>query len=98
MTTTQKISYGIGGFTLSLFAAVFAAAGLQVLITLVWTPPSSFLLAYGSALVIVITAIASTWVCLLQSLKNEAMIRGVWYHIYTFAAVAAVSLVVSLTM
>ena len=98
MTTTQKISYGIGGFTLCLFTAVLAAAGLQALLASVWSSPPSFLLAYGSTLAIAITAIASTWVCLLQSLKNEAMIRGVWYHIYTFVAVAVVSLVVSLVV
>ncbi len=98
MTTAQKFGYGVGGFGLSLFTALLVAASLQVLITYVWSSPAGFLVAYGSALAIAVTAIASTWVCLLQSLKNEAMIRGVWCHIYSFVAIAAVSLIVSLLM
>jgi hypothetical protein len=98
MTTTQKIGYGVGGFSLSLLTAVVAAAALQVLIVHVLTPPPSFLVAYGSSVAIVIAAIASTWVWLLQSLKNEAMIRGVWCHIYSFVAIAAVSIVLSLLL
>jgi hypothetical protein len=98
MTTTRKIGYGVGGFSLSLLTAVAAAAALQVLLVNVLTPPSSFLVTYGSSVAIVIVAIASTWVWLLQSLKNEAMIRGVWCHIYSFVAIAAVSIVLSLLM
>ncbi len=98
MTTTQKIGYGIGGFSLSLFTALLTAAGLQVLVAHLFTPPPSFLVAYGSSVAIVTVAIALTWVWLLQSLKNEAMIRGVWFHIYTFIAIAAVSIVLSLLM
>ncbi|MFT5500646.1 MAG: hypothetical protein ACI88G_000779 [Woeseiaceae bacterium] len=96
MTTTKKIGYGIGGFGLSVLTAVIAAAGLQVLIAYVWTPPPSFLVAYGSAFAIAIVAIASSWVFLLQALKNKAMIRGVWCYIYTIVAIAAVSLIISL--
>ena len=98
MTTVQKFGYGVGGFGLSLFTALLVAAGLQLLISYVWNSQAGFLVAYGSALAIAVTAIASTWVCLLQSLKNEAMIRGVWCHIYTFVALAAVSLILSLMM
>jgi hypothetical protein len=54
--------------------------------------------AYGSTLVIAITAIASTWVCLLQGLKNKAMIRGVWCHIYAFTAIGALGLALTLFM
>ena len=98
MTTMQRVAYGIGGFGLSLFTALLTAAGLQILIAHVIAPPSGFLVAYGSSVAIVITAITATWVWLLQSLKNEAMIRGVWCHIYTFVAIAAVSIVLSLVL
>ena len=96
MAIKRMIGYYICGFTLTLFTAVVSAAGLQVLIAYIWTPPPSFLIAYGSALAIVITAVASTWVFLLQTLTNEAMIRGVWCHIYTIVAIAVVSLTLSL--
>lgn len=96
MTTAQTICYGIGGFTLSILTATVAAIGLQFVFASVWTPPDSFLIAYGSALAIAITAVAATWVCLLQGLKNEAMIRGVWCHIYAFTGIGAIGLTLSL--
>ena len=98
MTTVQKIGYGIGGFSLSLVTAVVTAASLQVLVAHVWSPPPSFVVAFGSAFAVVTIAIASSWVYLLQTLKNEAMIRGVWCHIYAVVAIAAVSLILSLVM
>ena len=98
MTMVQKIGYGIGGFGLSLVTAVLTAASLQMLIAHVWTPPPSFLVAFGSAFAVVTVAIASSWVYLLQTLKNEAMIQGVWCHIYAVIAIAAVSLILSLVM
>lgn len=98
MTTAKTIGYGVGGFTLSLLTAVVAAIALQYLLITVWTPTESFLVAYGSALAIVITAVASTWACLLQGLQNKAMIRGVWCHIYAFTAIGAIGLALSLFM
>lgn len=98
MTTMQKFGYGVGGFSLSLAIAVFAAAGLQVFIVHIWSPPPSLLVTFGSAFAVITFAIASSWVYLLQTLKNEAMIRGVWCHIYTVVAVAVVSLILSLVM
>jgi hypothetical protein len=96
MTTAQTIGYGVGGFTISLFTAVAATIALQFIIASVWAPPATFVAAYSSAIAIVITAIASTWLCLLQGLKNKAMIRGVWCHIYAFTAIGAVSLALAL--
>jgi len=98
MTTAKTIGYGVGGFTISLFAAMAATIALQFLFASVWAPPASFVEAYSSTLAIVITAIASTWVCLLQGLKNKAMIRGVWCHIYAFAAIGAIGLALALFM
>ena len=98
MTTAKTIGYGISGFSLSLLTAVVTGIALQTIFVTVWTPPESFVVAYGSALAIAITAVASTWVCLLQGLKNKAMIRGVWCHIYTFAGIGAVGLALSLFM
>jgi hypothetical protein len=98
MTTAKTIGYGVGGFTLSLLTAAVAGIALQYLFISVWTPPESFLVAYGSTLAIAITAVASTWVCLLQGLKNKAMIRGVWCHIYAFTAIGALGLALTLFM
>lgn len=98
MTTVQKIGYGIGGFSLSVTVALLVATVLQVLISVVWPEPASFLVTYGSTVAICITAIASTWVCLLQSLRNEAMIRGVWCQIYTLVAIATVSLILTFSI
>lgn len=98
MTTAKTIGYGIGGFSLSLLTAVVAGIALQYLFITVWTPPESFIVAYGSALAIAITAVASTWVCLLQGLNNKSMIRGVWCHIYAVAGIGAIGLALSLFM
>ncbi len=96
MTTAKTIGYGVGGFTISLLTAVAATIALQFLFVSVWAQPATFVEAYSSTLAIVITAIASTWVCLLQGLKNKAMIRGVWCHIYAFAAIGAIGLALAL--
>ena len=96
MTTAKTISYGVGGFTISLFTAMAATIALQIIFASVWAPPATFIAAYSSTLAIVITAIASTWVCLLQGLKNKAMIRGVWCHIYAFTAIGAIGLALAL--
>ena len=98
MTTAKTIGYGISGFSLSLLTAVVAGIALQYLFVSVWTPPESFIEAYTSALAIAITAVASTWICLLEGLKNKAMIRGVWCHIYTVAGIGAIGLALSLFM
>jgi hypothetical protein len=96
MTTAKTIGYGVGGFTISLFTAMAATIALQIIFVSVWAPPATFIGAYSSTLAIVITAIASTWVCLLQGLKNKAMIRGVWCHIYAFTAIGAIGLALAL--
>lgn len=96
MTMTRKIGYGIGGFTLSLFTAAAAALSLQAFFATVWMAPESLLVAYASALAISITALAATWLGLLQGLKNKAMIRGVWWQIYTVTAVGVVGLAATL--
>jgi hypothetical protein len=96
MTVAKKIGHGIGGFTLSLATAVFMAASLQLIVSSIWTPPQSFLIAYGTAMTISILAISLSWICLLKGLRNRAMIRGVWCQIYAFTGIAAVSLIVAL--
>ena len=96
MTTAKTIGYGVGGFTISMFTAMVATIALHFIFASVWAPPASFVEAYSSTLAIVITAIASTWVCLLQGLKNKALIRGVWCHIYAFTAIAAIGLALAL--
>ncbi len=96
MTTAKTIGYGVGGFTISLFTAMAATIALQIIFASVWAPPVTFIEAYSSTLAIVITAIVSTWVCLLQGLKNKAMIRGVWCHIYAFTAIGAIGLALAL--
>ena len=92
MMNGQKSAYAIAGFLLSLGIAVLTTISLQVLFAWLWTPPPSFLVDYGSALAFVIFSVAATWLYLLQTLKNEAMIRGVWYQIYSMFAVAAICL------
>lgn len=96
MTVAKKIGHGIGGFSLSLATTILTAASLQFILSSIWAPPQSFLVAYGTALAISITAIASSWVCLLKGLRNKAMIRGVWYQIYALVGIAVVGLIVAL--
>jgi hypothetical protein len=95
-TVAKKIGHGIGGFTLSLAMIVLTAVSLQVIITSIWTPPQSFLIAYGTAMAIPIIAISLSWICLLNGLRNKAMIRGVWYQIYACVGIAIVGLIVVL--
>jgi hypothetical protein len=75
---------------------VLTALSLQLIVSSVWTPPQSFLVAYGTALAIPIVAISLSWLCLLKGLKNKAMIRGVWSQIYAFVGIAAIGLLVAL--
>ena len=96
MSVAKKILHGIGGFTLSLPMVVLTAVSLQFTLSSIWTPPQSFLVVYGTATSLSITAIASSWVCLLKGLRNKSMIRGVWYQIYAFVGIAAVGLFVAL--
>jgi hypothetical protein len=96
MTIAKNIGHGIGGFTLSLATVVFMAVSLQLIVSSIWTPPQSFLIVYGTAMTISILAISLSWICLLKGLRNRAMIRGVWCHIYAFTGIAAVSLIVAL--
>ncbi len=96
MTTAHKIAYGIGGFSLGLSGVVLTAAGLHFLLVSVWFSHLGFLIACGYMFAVAIVAIALIWACLIQLVKNEALIRGVWWFMYSFVAVAAVSLAVSL--
>lgn len=97
MITERKWAYGIGGFALGLSAAALTAAGLHFLLVSVFYSRLGFLIAYGYTCILAIVAVALVWACLLQFLKNEALIRGVWCFMYTFIAAAAVTLAVSLT-
>ena len=96
MTVARKIGHGIGGFTLSLVTVVLTAVSLQVILSFIWNQPQSFLVAYGTTLAVSITAIATSWTCLLKGLRNKSMIRGVWYQIYAFAGLAVVGLLAAL--
>ena len=96
MTVAKKIGHGIGGFTLSLATAVLMAVSLQLIVSSILTPPQSFLIAYGTATAISIIAISLSWICLLNGLRNKAMIRGIWYQIYAFVGVAVIGLIVTL--
>jgi len=96
MTVAKKFGHGICGFTLSLATTVLIAVSLQLVVSSIWTPPQSFLVAYSTAMAIPIIAISLTWTCLLKSLRNRAVIRGVWYQIYAFAGIAVVGLIVVL--
>jgi len=96
MTVAEKIGHGIGGFTLSLAMVVLTAVSLQLFVSSIWTPPQSFLIAYGTTLAISVTAISSSWIFLLKGLRNQAMIRGVWFQIYVFVGVAVIGLNIAL--
>jgi len=96
MTFAKKIGHGIGGFTLSLAMVVIVSLSLQFVISSVWNPPQSFLVAYGTALTISITAIATSWFCLLKGLKNKAVIRGVRYQIYAVLGLCTIGLVATI--
>jgi hypothetical protein len=96
MTIAKKIGHGIGGFTLSLAMVVLTAVSLQLIVSSIWNPPQSFLVAYGTTMAIPIIAISLTWFCLLKGLRNKAVIRGVWFQIYAFSAIAIVGLIVAL--
>ena len=96
MTVARKIGHGIGGFTLSLLTVLLTAVSLQFVLSFVWNQSQSFLVAYGTALTISITAIATSWVCLLKGLRNKAIIRGVWYQIYACVGIAVVGLLAAL--
>ncbi len=96
MTVARKIGHGIGGFTLSLEAVVQTAVSLQFILSFIWNQPQSFLVAYSTALAVSITAIATSWACLLKGLKNKAMLRGVWCQVYAIVGLAVVGLLAAL--
>lgn len=95
-TMTKMIGYGVGGFTLSVLFSVVAGLGLQFIVNSIWVHPESFITVYGATFVIAIAAVTLTWSCLLRGLTNEAMIRGVWIHIYAIAMFSIVGLVFTL--
>ena len=96
MTHARRVGYGIGGFALSLATVLLTTAGLQLLVTAVWTPPQSILIAYTTPCIVAITALATTWIGLLKVLKNKAIIRGVWCQIYAVVGFAIIGLLVVL--
>lgn len=96
MTIIEKIGNHIAGFMMSLITVVVVTAGLHALVAMTWTPFPNLLFDYGSRLVIVSTAIASTVICLLWWIKNEDMKRGVWCFWYGLVGVAVIGLAISL--
>ena len=96
MSSRKTIQYGIGGFMLSLATIVLTAVSLQFVTSSIWTAPQSFLMAYATTFVVLVMAILFSWFCLLKTLNNEAMIRGIWYQIYAFVGIAIVGLLVAL--
>jgi hypothetical protein len=95
MTVAKQVQYGIGGFMLSLVTIILMAIVLQFVFTSVWTLPENFLAAYGSSLAILVTAVGSSWACLLLALRNKAIVRGVWFQIYTFIGIGIIGLTVA---
>ena len=96
MSNRKKIQYGIGGFMLSLMTIVLTAVSLQFVTSSIWTAPQSFLTAYATTFSVFVMAVLFSWFCLLKTLNNQAMIRGIWYQIYAFASIAVVGLLVCL--
>jgi hypothetical protein len=96
MSNRKTIQYGIGGFMLSLATIVLTAVSLQFVTSSIWTAPQSFLMAYATTFAVLVMAILFSWFCLLKTLNNEAMIRGIWYQIYAFVGIAIVGLLVAL--
>lgn len=96
MTPARQVGYGIGGFTLSMATVLLMAASLQLILNLVWAPPQSLLVAFTTPLVVLTTALAGSWACLLKGLRNRAMIRGVWCQIYAVVGAAIVGLLIVL--
>ncbi len=99
MVAIMKIKtygYGAGGFALSLFFSIVAGFGLQFILDSIWVSPESFVAIYSSSFASAIVAVALTWSCLLRGLKNDAVIRGVWGHIYLTALLSIIGLAVML--
>jgi hypothetical protein len=96
MSNSKKFQYGIGGFMLSLMTIVLTAASLQYISSSIWTAPQSFLMAYATTFAVLVMAVLFSWFCLLKTLNNEAMIRGIWYQIYVFVGIAIAGLLVCL--
>ena len=96
MSNIRKIQYGIGGFMLSLAMIVLTAVSLQFITASIWTAPQSFFMAYATTFTVLVIAIVFSWFCLLRTLNNEAMIRGIWYQIYACVGIAIVGLLVAL--
>jgi hypothetical protein len=96
MSNIKKIQYGISGFMLSLVTIVLTAVSLQFITASIWTAPQSFLVSYATTFTVLVSAIVFSWFCLLRTLNNEAMIRGIWYQIYAFVGIAIVGLLVAL--
>ena len=95
MPVARQIRYCIGGFMLSLAMIVLAAISLQFVFSSFWNPPQSFIVAYGSQLAILVTAVAFSWIYLLCALRNKAMSAGVWTQIYSLIGLADVGLTVA---
>ena len=96
MSKSKAIQYGIGGFMLSLVTIVLTAVSLQFITSSIWTAPQSFFMAYATTFTVLVMAIVFSWFCLLKTLNNDAMIRGIWFQIYAFVGVAIIGLFVAL--
>jgi hypothetical protein len=95
MSIAKQVQYGVGGFMLSLVTILSTAIVLQFVFSTVVTIPENFLVAYGTTLANLVTAVGSSWACLLLALRNKAMIRGVWFQIYTFVGIGIIGLTVA---
>ena len=96
MSNRKEIQYGIGGFMLSLATIALTAVSLQFITSSIWTAQQSFLMAYATTFAVLVMAIVFSWFCLLKTLNNDAMIRGIWFQIYAFVGVAIIGLFVAL--
>ena len=95
MSIAKQVQYGIAGFMLSLITILLTAIVLQFVFSFVWPVPNNFVVAYGTTLAILVTAVGSSWACLLLALRNKAMIQGVWFQIYTFVGIGIIGLTVA---
>ena len=96
MSNRKAIQYGVSGFMLSMVTIVLTAVSLQFIASSIWTAPQSFLMAYATSFAVLVMAIVFSWFCLLKTLNNDAMIRGIWFQIYAFVGFAIVGLFVAL--
>jgi hypothetical protein len=91
-TPARRIGYGMVGFVSSLCALGVGVILLQHFLAVTRMPSESLVLDFVSALIGSLAVLAIFWICLLKGLKNKAIVRGVWYQIYTVIGIAIVAL------